>query len=339
MRIGSNPAKFDNTIQSIAYHRVIIPVYIPNHDGYFAQQFEIFKLCLESLLATIHPKTRITIYINGCIADVSQYIMQKYDANLAIDQVFTSDVNMGKINAILASSKGNVEPLITITDADVLFKHGWQQETELLMNAFPEAGMVAPVPSSKGLRYHTANNWLYSLIRGKATLEKVADPLALKRFDDSLGTEVSFYNELQLNHYVTISNPEGIKGAFGCGHFVVTMRREVFDKGSNNPAFVKIQGGVEAKFIDIPNEKLGFMRLSTLKNYAYHMGNTLENWIEEEFKQICSIQASSNTPFNFNEGKPFRFNGIHLLQRIINSKKILNLLLKLTGLNLPKGYV
>lgn len=339
MRIGSNPAKFDNVLASDIYHRVIIPVYIPNHEGYFKQQFEIFKFCLTSLLATVHQRTRITIYINACASDVCEYIETTYKSNPIIDQVFISDINMGKINAILAAAKGNIEPLITITDADVLFKHGWQQETEKLLNAFPEAGMVSPVPSSKGLLYHTSNNWLYCMTKGKARVEPVADRDALVKFDDSLGPEVHFYDDIHLKEYVTISNSKGERAVFGCGHFVVTMRREILDEGSNSPAFIKIQGGVEAKFIDIPNEKLGFMRLATLDNYAYHLGNTKEDWMAAELNNILSSTASTVTPFNHNKANPYKFLGLNIVQKILHRKFLIPYFLKLAGLRLPKGYI
>ena len=65
MRIGINPEKFNKEILIENYHRVIVPVFIPHFDGYFAQLLDIFKLCLESLLLTSHTITRVTIYNNN----------------------------------------------------------------------------------------------------------------------------------------------------------------------------------------------------------------------------------------------------------------------------------
>jgi hypothetical protein len=338
MRIGSNPVKFDNEVKAEAYHRVIVPVYIPHHTGYFEHQFEIYKMCMESLLNTIHDKTRITIYNNGCAPDVSAYITELQKSNPYIDQVFYSTVNMGKINAILASVKGNIEPLVSITDADVLFKHGWQQATEILLREFPEAAMVAPVPTSKGLRYHTTNNWVYALFN-KVSFDPVADPLALKRFDDSLGPDINFYNEDHLSRYVTMTNKNGTKAVLGCGHFVVTMRRAVYDKGSQSPAFIKIQGGVESKFIDIPNEQLGYMRLSTVDNYAYHMGNTPERWMHEELEKIKNDNPVKNSTDANWQGKPISNPLKKLMIKLVSNKSTFNLVLKVNGLKLPKGYI
>jgi hypothetical protein len=285
MRIGSNPEKNNTAIVVKNYHRVIVPVYIPNFEGYFKESFKVFQLCLESLLLTVHHKTRITIYNNNCHHDVKSYIDEKYNESEIIDQVFHSKENLGKINAILAASKGNLEPLITITDADVLFKQGWQNAVEELFCSFPEAGMVSPVPGSKAFSGYTANNWAYSLFKGSLSFQDVIDPDALRKFDTSLGNEKNLYSPIHLKKYLVLQNKSnGKEAVMGCGHFVATMRREVFDIGTTEPAFIKIQNGVEGKFIDLPNEKLGFLRLASKKNFAYHMGNTIESWMYEEFE-------------------------------------------------------
>jgi hypothetical protein len=283
MRIGTNPVKDNNTVIIENYHRIIIPVYIPNFDGYFAEAFDIFKMCLESVLLTIHSKTRITIYNNNCHPSVKEYIDTQYKVHHAIDQVFHSKENLGKINAILASVKGNLEPLVTITDSDVLFKKNWQLEVEKLFLAFPEAGTVAPVPASKTYRNHTHNVWGKYFLASKMQFDDVLDPDGLIKFDRSLGNTKALYSAINIKKYLTVQAQNGTKACVGCGHFVATLRREVFDKGSSSPAFIKIQGGVETVFIDKPNDELGFLRLSTLGNYAFHMGNTKKPWMDEEF--------------------------------------------------------
>jgi hypothetical protein len=305
MRIGNNPEKINNTLNYSAYHRVVVPVYIPNFEGYFKDAFDIFKLNIESLLLTIHDKTRISIYNNNSAKEVKIYIDELYANNKLIDQVFHSKENLGKINAILACVKGNLEPLITISDSDVLFKHDWQSGVEEVFLNFPNAGMVSPVPSSTAIKNFTANNWYLGLF-GNVTLrfEEVLDPIAMKKFDESLGNGVPLYSAAHLEKYLVL-NSKGKKAVMGCGHFVATLRREVFDKGSNSPAFIKITGGVEGKYIDQPNEDLGFLRLATLKNYAFHLGNVKENWMLEEFNNLKKRQSNSYTEnVNLFETKP-----------------------------------
>lgn len=286
MRIGSNPEKFNKEILSRAYHRIVVPVYIPNSEGYFKDAFEVLRLNIGSLLLTVHDKTRITIYNNNSTPAVKAYIEEIYDDHEVVDQVFHSKENLGKINAILAAVKGNLEPLITITDSDVLFKHDWQKNVESVFLNFPGAGMVSPVPNSVAHKPFTANNWFTGIFgSSRIRFEDVREPMDMKRFESSLGTEVKLFSDVHLKRYLVLMNSKG-KAVMGSGHFVATLRREVFDKGSTNPAFIKIQGGVENRFIDIPNEDLGYLRLSTLTNHAFHMGNVPEQWMQEEFENL-----------------------------------------------------
>jgi hypothetical protein len=74
MRVDFNPQKDKIIEQSNYFHQVIIPVFIPNHEGYFKDSFTIFKLCLESLFSTIHKKTFVSIVNNGSDLIVSNYL-------------------------------------------------------------------------------------------------------------------------------------------------------------------------------------------------------------------------------------------------------------------------
>jgi len=332
MRIGINPAKENKELKIENYHRVVVPVYIPNFEGYFAELFEVFKLCLESLLLTVHQKTRITIYNNNCCEEVKNYIDQKYQESEFIDQVFHSKENVGKINAILASVKGNLEPLITITDADVLFKNNWQEEVERVFVGFPEAGMVSPVPNPKFYNAGNANNWFYGLFKGKLVFERVEDSQAVIRFYESLGNIDLQIKPIHLEqNLVLYSNTRIYKAVMGCGHFVATLRREIFDKGSNEPAFIKIVGGVEGKFIDEPNEKLGYLRLATIGNFAYHLGNKVESWMNEEFNKL--IKNKNNPSYIILPQKVRRKSVIgDLFSKLIRRKALKKIILFYLGL-------
>lgn len=338
MRIGINPEKNNKEIELTNYHRVVIPVFIPHFDGYFEQAFPVFKLCIESLLLTAHSKTRITIYNNNCHLDVKKYIDEKYNESELIDQVFHSKENLGKINAILAAVKGNLEPLITISDADVFFKQNWQKAMEDLMINFPEAGMICPVPNSKALTQFAKNNWYFGLFRSKLKFEPVADPQAMIRFDDSLGNTKSLLKPIHLEKYLVIYNKKkNAKAIMGGGHFVATLRREIFDKGTNEPAFIKIVGGVENKFIDIPNEEMGFLRISTKDNYAFHLGNSVEDWMYKEFALLKKEKSTSQYNSSDFIGKPISKSGRtigYVIQKIIARKTPIRLkVLNYLGLN------
>ncbi len=306
MRKGANPEKENFNILIKNYHRIIIPIYIPHFEGYFSDSFEILKLCIQSLLLTVHDKTRITLYNNASHPLVKEYIDELYKKEDYIDQVFHSKENLGKINAYLSAAKSNVEPLITVTDADVFFKNNWQSSVEKIFIDFKEAGMVSPVPSSKAFKSFVDANWYYGFFKGKIRFKDVEDPEGLKNFDESLGNVKPLYDAIHLKQYMVLSNKKN-EAVMGCGHFLATLRREVFDKGPNEPSYIKIHGGIENKFIDLPNEKLGFLRLATKKNYAFHLGNTVEGWMYEEFHKITKSNEKPFEAEDFANYKKYNF--------------------------------
>jgi hypothetical protein len=77
MRVGSNPYK-DQLLRTPEYvHQVVIPVCIP-HEKVICDSFKILKLCLNSLLATKHSKTFISVINNGSCTNVNYIWMTLY---------------------------------------------------------------------------------------------------------------------------------------------------------------------------------------------------------------------------------------------------------------------
>jgi hypothetical protein len=118
----------------------------------------------------------------------------------------------------------------------------------------------------------------------KLKFDKVLDRNALIKFAESIGNP-NFYNEIQKEKYLTIKGKD-VKAVVGAGHFVTTYRAEVFSDLSNLYTNYKLGGDSESKFLDIPVIDKGYWRLSTENNYAYHMGNVLEEWMNDEINKI-----------------------------------------------------
>lgn len=303
MRVGDNPSKSNFLIKIDSTHRIIISVYIPNlEEPYFKQSQKIFRLCLESLISTVHQNTRISIIINGCCEEVQEMIYDYKNRFSIVDQVFYTKENLGKINAIYSIVKSNLEPLFTVTDADVMFLPNWQYEIERVFQEFPEAGMVSPVPSSKGYLYSTASTIFYGLFKGKIKFQDVKDPEGLINFQNSVGSNL--YQDIHLKKYLVVSNGKA-EAVVGCGHFVATFRNEVFESGPSQVCKYRVQGDSEVNYLDSPNDKAGYLRLATLGNYAYHLGNSMMPWMETKFEEIKSSQSKAQA-LEIPLGKPLK---------------------------------
>lgn len=336
MRIGANPEKENNQLSVEHYHRVVIPIYIPNlEEDYFKDGLVILKLCIQSLLKTIHSKTKISLIDNGCCNEVIEYLQSLYNEHDCIDQLLNSKINLGKVNAIYSAVKSNLEPLITIADADVMFLENWQSEVEKVFANFPEAGMVSPVPSSLGYRSKFVNSTIYyGLFKGKIKFEDVISSEGLKKFQESIGRDM--YDPIHLEKYLTVSNKKAT-AVIGCGHFVATLRVEVFKSAPAEVCQHKIVGGSENLYFDIPNDQAGFLRLATKNNYAYHLGNAFESWMEKKMEEVLSSSSNNEILKELPEAQPMSRLQYYIgkLFRIFLFKKFKRQYFKLKGIKVP----
>lgn len=299
MRIGFNPEKNKVLDVNNYYHQVIIPVYIPNEVEYYKESISILKYCLASLFKTIHAKTFISIVNNGSCIKVVDYLDTLLKEGKINELIHTN--NIGKINSIIKGLAGQEFPLVTISDADVLFLNNWQKETYNVFNCFPKCGVVSPVPNSKLLRYYTSNV-MYEKIWSKSLFfTKVKNPEAMQKFAESISNS-GLFNKVHLNKYLTLSKNE-FRAVIGAGHFVATYRNDVLNEMKKSYSKQKMGNSMEP-FLDRPTVKNGYWRLSTEDNYAYHMGNTMENWM----KNIVDELKQSEDEFDYNANKILNIN-------------------------------
>ncbi|ESU23921.1 hypothetical protein FSS13T_22290 [Flavobacterium saliperosum S13] len=291
MRIGFNPQKDKQLAPSEFFHQVVIPVYIPHQEGYFKDSFTILKYCLESLFKTCHDKTYVTVVNNGSCKEVVDYLNALYYQKKIHELVHTT--NIGKLNAVLKGLSGQNFPLLTITDADVLFLNGWQEATYNVYTAFPKAGVVGPVPNSKMLRYFSGNIYFDQLFSKSLQFSKVINPKAMKEFAISVGTP-ELFNSSHLDKYLTLSS-NTVKVVVGSGHFVATYNRRIFDRNIENHSIFKM-GSELSKFLDIKALKLDLWRLSTEENFAFHMGNVKEEWMTATLQGLHDNKESVSAP-------------------------------------------
>ncbi|MBX9888410.1 MAG: glycosyltransferase family 2 protein [Flavobacteriaceae bacterium] len=296
MRVGHNPYK-DQPLTIPEYvHQVVIPVYVPHQEGYFKDSFKILQLCVNSLVATVHAKTCISIVNNGSCDDVKIYLNELYEQNVIQELIHTE--NIGKLNAVLKGIVGNKIPLVTIADADVLFLNSWQSETTKIFNQVPQAGVVGIVPQFKMYESNCGNVLLANLFNGKMCFSPVKNQEALIHFYDSIGWDRN-YNQDYLKYNLSLTINQDLKVLIGSGHFVATYKKDVFEHIVSYIGY-KMGGDSEGYLDKLPLEK-DYWRLTTQDNYAFHMGNVYEDWMIVPAQNKLKIDFSN---INFTKRKP-----------------------------------
>lgn len=324
MRVGFNPHKDKVQESSYYLHQVLVPVYIPSEEGYFKDSFAILKLCLESLLNTVHAKTFISIVNNGSCVIVVDYLNDLFKKKKIQELIHTD--NIGKLNAVLKGLAGNDIELVTISDSDVLFLPNWQKETVKVFATVPKAGVVGIVPQFKMYESNCGNVLFDTLFNSKLQFVPVKNKDALIRFYDSLGWDRN-YNQDYLAYNLALEINSELSVLIGSGHFVATYKKDIFDTIITYIGYK--MGGNSEEYLDmLPLEK-DYWRVTTVDNYGYHLGNTIENWMTAS---IGVTGAESNLKYGFPKNK--RSNSFlywiknRLFTKFISVKIVVKLFLK-----------
>ncbi|WP_136669282.1 glycosyltransferase family 2 protein [Flavobacterium sp. H122] len=277
MREGINPQKLEKKLELDKIHRIVVVVYIPELTGFYKNSFEVFKLCIDSLISTIDKHAAVTVVNNGSCAEVYAFLNDYLHLG-KIDSVIHHRTNIGKIDAQIGAARGVREKLITLTDSDILFKAGWQMNVEKVFHSFNGVGSVSPIPVKDGLFYGTTSVLKAVLLR-KVRFKRESIPGNFDDYNKYLNS-INWDLETDKDKKWTIIYSGNTKAVIGSGHQVLTVDRDIlFKTVPTKPSLTLVGGDSEFSYVDAPIDKAGKMRLSTYNNYAFHMGNNLEPWM------------------------------------------------------------
>lgn len=332
MRKGANISKDVLLNPSVSSHRVVIPLYIPNEEDYYKESYPIFEYCLFSVIKTSATPLKISVVSNNSCDSVNDKLYELQKKGF-IDELIIEKEAIGKINSILKALRTAEERLITITDADVLFCNGWEEAVSEVFEAFPKAGAVSPVPVFRKHFHLTANIWIRHLFSKRLFFKPVKNSAALTRFANSIGWP--WLDEKWRDAIGTLESKNGTIAVLGCPHFVATYKREVFYELPRMNSRFKLGGDSEHLYTDLPVIKSGGYRLATYDNYAYHLGNQIEPWVEERYAALQEVPKKENLYEQLSVLKKNRFEYFlseFLFKKILYFQIIKKFLLKSKGL-------
>lgn len=279
MRTGLNPQKNEKKIVLTTHHRIIVVVYIPNEEGFYENSFEVFKTCLNSLVSTINSNAAITVINNGSYKKVTDFL-NLYFEEKKIDSLISYNTNIGKIDALIGAARGAREKYITLTDSDILFVTGWQENVEEIFTKFSNVGSVSPIPVREALYFGTSSVLKQILLR-RIKYKRIPIPENFDAYNKYLGS-INWNLETKEDKKWNVVESNDCKANVGSGHQVLTIDRDIlFKHVPTNPCLTLVGGTSENDYVDFPIDKSNKLRLATYHNYAFHMGNKLESWMAD----------------------------------------------------------
>lgn len=310
MRIGTNPEKGKETLLVHKRHRIIIPFWIPNvTDPYFKNQPTVLFHCLRSLIASIDSsQTNITL-INNHSCEEASSVANDFVANGLIDKYVVRAENRGKLENVLAEARASFEDYITICDADFLFFEGWEDAVIRVFKTFQNAGVVTCYPCPNlAFNYNSAwvlgSRWHLGNVIPRDELALVERGLGATR-DNSIYSGLGPRRRFRWSDKQYHLNRKGVIALPGAVHALATMKRDIIDHLPKRKIEVVFRNGYEQQHLDYFSERMGYVRLSTPKCWAYHMGNTIPDDLivdKQSFvktKEIFPDASSRNRWLNF----------------------------------------
>lgn len=329
MRIGSNPQKKNYKVDMTSNHRIVMVVFIPELKGYYESMFDVIKTSLKSLVLTIPSTSKITIVDNGSCDEVQDYLTKLLKSK-EIDSLQLLTENIGKIDALIGAARASREPIITLTDCDILFKPNWVEETVNIFNSFKNVSSVSPIPIRRGFNYFTFSTKV-AIWKKRIKLRFLAITENFEEYNNFLDS-INWDKETNSESLWPVVESNSTKAIVGSDHQVLTLRRDVlFNNTPKNPSFIKVGSESEQNYVDLPIDTSKGLRLSTYNYFAMHIGNNLEVWMKNEFE---------NYKYDKNKSIDLKLSPsiIYDINSIFNYKLKKKLIKTFFRLKTPKGY-
>lgn len=274
MKSGENPQRGESH-NTITTARIFVVIYIPELSGFFTNMRTILGLSLDSLEQTLDPDLgRVTLISNGSCSEIEELLLNRQSK--LFDQILINKANRGKIDGLIAAARGALEEVVIFSDCDVLFQNGWLEEILRVFAIFPEAASVSPIASPRRYLYETRTTILDSMLKGELKIRR-----RMPREDFDIMTDGTKDPSVQLRYLkgqATISRGGYDTGISG-GHQCVAFRSEMLRNLPDKPCLALLEPHADRDYLDRPPDIHGYWRLSTPRNYAYHMGNIPSSWM------------------------------------------------------------
>jgi hypothetical protein len=179
-------------------------------------------------------------------------------------------------------------------------------------------GSVSPIPVRTGLYAHTSSV-LKQIILRKIKFKFIPIPennISYNKFLESINWDL----EKDATKKWPIIEKNGIRAIVGSAHQILTIDRDIlFTTSPSNPSLTLVGGDSELNYVDVAIDKSGKLRLSTYNNFAYHIGNKVEDWMIKIAENNRKIEIEKTNFIVLNSSDLFNS---YLKNKFYNLKKM-----------------
>jgi len=184
--------------------------------------------------------------------------------------------------------------LICYADSDVLFRPGWLEASLEILDAFPQAGMISAQPNFFDVMQGEGKAHLDPKFEGQYALgeywpaAEVIDEYCL-----GIGASDDVVERFHQKSLPALTNQEKtLQAVLGASHMQFLMPKQVARQSVPLPAEHALLRR-ETMSLDYKIDELGYLHLSTLQPYVFHMGNTINERLLQEVQMISNAPGAN----------------------------------------------
>jgi hypothetical protein len=287
MRQGQNPAKKDVPAYQAESLGIATLVYIPMLEGYFAQSWEVFRRHIASLRQYTSEPFNYLVFDNGSCSEVKHELARLHEAGW-IDWLVLSEHNLGKTGALNMILAGMPNEWVCFADSDMLFRPGWLDESWKIERAFPNCGMIGAQVIFPDWDVDRGNTAFRQTQDARFHFEQIQPEVWIVeeycRARGITGERREKYASMPLDRVT--ARESGVQAILGGNsHQQFLARAAVLREVLPLPASLQLSRK-EDTYQDAEIDRRGYLHLTTTVPYLYHMGNSLDEELNDELARL-----------------------------------------------------